>query len=289
MAGERDQHVAADVTVLLHVVAGENGEGSETSGVAPLHGSVEVTENSAGWLLTSQVGGNIWVVGLKLVGVLVHVVTALGDSQGNNVSVGVSHLGDDSLSAVGSKEVVGDGTANTGGGTLSGTLDDGVEVVLGLQSIAHGSSEWLKVNTADGPVLYGKLLKKSVDVGCEMGSVEPTDTNVDNALLDTLTLVGGDSDILELGEVLAAELEGSCRCLALRCGGASGKLLLLSLGECPGRGVVNIVVLRCPADSLRALEPDGSRAGGPSGLENSAGAGGAQQVPGDLRRHGRIM
>jgi hypothetical protein len=36
--------------------------------------------------------------------------------------------------------------------------------------------------------------------------VETTNTNVDDALLDTLTLVGGDGDILELREILAVEL-----------------------------------------------------------------------------------
>jgi hypothetical protein len=49
--------------------------------------------------------------------------------------------------------------------------------------------------------------------------------------------------------------------------------------------VVDIVVLRRPSDGLRALEPDSSRAGGPSRLENGASASGAQQVPGYLRRH----
>jgi hypothetical protein len=176
--------------------------------MAPFHSSVEVAENSAWRLLTGQIGGNIRMVGLELVGVLVHVVTALGNSHGNNVSVRVSHLSDDSLAAVRGKEVVGDTPANTGRGTLGGTLNDGVEVVLGLQSIAHGSSEWLKVNTADGPVLYVELLKKSVDVSSEMGAVEATNTDMDDALLDALTLVGRNGNILELRKVLAVELEG---------------------------------------------------------------------------------
>lgn len=174
--------------------------------MTPFHSGVEVAEDGSWRLLTGQIGGDIRVVGLELVGVLVHVVTALGDSHRNNVSVGVSHLGDDGLAAVRSKKVVGDTTANTCGGTLSSTLNDGVEVVLGLQSIAHGSSKWLKVNTADRPVLDVELLEKSVNVGCEMGPVETTNTNVDDALLDTLTLVGGDGDILELREILAVEL-----------------------------------------------------------------------------------
>jgi hypothetical protein len=226
------------------------------------------------------------MVGLELVGVLVHVVTALGDSHGNNVSVRVSHLGNDSLAAVRGKEIVGDTPTNTGRGTLSGTLNNGVEVVLRLQSIAHRSSEWLKVNTTDRPVLHIELLKKSIDVSSEMGAVEATDTDVDDALLDALTLVGGNGDILELRKVLAVELEGCCCCLALRCGSsASGELVLLSWSECPGRCVVDIIVLRRPSDGLRALEPDSSRAGGPSRLENSASASGAQQVPGYLGRH----
>jgi hypothetical protein len=58
------------------------------------------------------------------------------------------------------------------------------------------------------------------------------------------------------------------------------------LGECSGRGVVDVVALLCPADGLGALEPDGSRAGGSGGLENGASAGSAQQVPGYLGRHG---
>jgi hypothetical protein len=175
--------------------------------MTPFHSGIEVAEDGSWRLLTGQIGGDIRVVSLELVGVLVHVVTALGNSHGNDVGIGVSHLGNDSLAAVRSKEVVGDTTTDTGSGTLGSTLNNGVEVVLGLQSIAHGSSEWLKVNTADGPVLDVELLKKSVDVGCKMGPVETTDTDVNDTLLDTLTLVGGDGYILELGEVLAVELE----------------------------------------------------------------------------------
>jgi hypothetical protein len=161
---------------------------------------------------------------------------------------------------------------------------------LRLQGIAHGSSEWLEVNTADRPVLDVELLKESVNVGCKMGPVETTNTDVDDTLLDTLTLVSGDGDILELREVLAVELDGCCRCLALRRGSSSsGKLLLFALRECPGRSIVNVVVFRCPADSLRALEPNSSRTGGPGRLENSASAGGAQQVPRYLRRHDEEM
>lgn len=81
VTSERDKHVAANVTVLLHVVAGENGEGSETSGVAALHGLVKVAEDGTRRLSASKVGGNIRVVGLQLMGVLVHIVTALSDGQ----------------------------------------------------------------------------------------------------------------------------------------------------------------------------------------------------------------
>jgi hypothetical protein len=206
------------------------------------------------------------------------------------VGVWVSHLGDNSLSAVRSEEVVGDTAANTGSATLGSALNDGVKVVLGRQGIAHGSSEWLEVNAADGPVLNIELLKKGVDVGSEMGSVETTNTNVDDTLLDTLSLIGGNGNILQLCKVLGVKLDGCSGCLTGVCGGGSGNLLILSVSKLPGWCVVHRLALRgVLASSLRALEPDGSDAvRWPGGLENSPSAGGSQKVSGDLRRHDKI-
>ena len=243
VTGKRDKHVTADVTVLLHVIARKNGERSEAGGVAASHGSVEVTKDGAGWLSTGQVGGNIGVIGLELVGVLIHVVAALCDGHGNNVSVGVGHLGNNSLGVVRSKHVVGDGTANTGAAALGGALNDGVEVVLGLQGIAHWSSEWLEVNTADGPVLYVELLKERVDVSSKMGSVETANTNVDDSLLDTLSVVGGNGDILELCKVLGVELEGGCYRATSLCRSGGRNLLLFAVSKLAGWGVVDGLAL----------------------------------------------
>lgn len=243
VTGKGDKHVTADVTVLLHVIARKNGERSKAGGMAASHGGIEVAKDGAGWLSTGQVSGNVGVVGLELVGVLVHVVAALGDGHGNNVSVGVSHLGDNGLGVIGGKHVVGNGTANTGAAALGGALDDGVKVVLGLQGIAHGSSEWLKVNTADGPVLYVELLEERVDVSSKMGSVETANTNVDDSLLDTLSVVGGNGNILELCKVLGVELKGGCYRATSLCRSRRGNLLLFAVSKLPGWGIVDGLAL----------------------------------------------
>jgi hypothetical protein len=46
------------------------------------------------------------------------------------------------------------------------------------------------------------LLEKCVDVSCQMGSVETTNTDMDDSLLHTLSLVCWDGNILHLGQVL---------------------------------------------------------------------------------------
>lgn len=287
VAGERHKHVTANVTVLLHVVAGQNGKGSQTSCVAASHGGVEVTKDGAWGLSTSQVGGNVGVVGLELVCVLVHVVTALGDSHGDNVRVGVGHLGNDGLGVVRSKEIVRDATHDAGAAALGGALNDGVEIVLGLQGIAHGGSKGLQVNTADGPILDIELLEKGVDVSSKMGAVETSHADVDNALLDPLSLVGGHRDILQPSKVFSVKFNGGGRDAARLGRDRGGDLLLLAVGEFPGRSVVDGLALRGRlTDSLSALEADRRGAvAGPGGLEDSAGAGCSQQVPGDLGRH----
>ncbi|TKW53675.1 hypothetical protein CTA1_5501 [Colletotrichum tanaceti] len=219
-AGEGLEHVARDGAVLLHVVAGHDGEGPQPAGVAPGHGGVEEAKGAEGLVRVLEVVADVRVVGLQLVGVLVVVVAALGDGQGDDVGVLVGHLGDDGLAVVGGVEERVDAADDGGGAALGGALDDGVEVVLGGEDVAHGGVVGPQADAADGPVALAVLLHQLVDVDGEVGAVEAADADVDDALLDgvaaavrrrphdavaILLLLRGDD-----GQVVAAELEGLC-------------------------------------------------------------------------------
>jgi hypothetical protein len=185
--------VTGDGTVLLHVVAGEDGEGVEAELVTSLHTGVEETEGSLGSVLVLEIVLDVGVLGLELVGVLVVVVTGLGDGHGDDLGVGVSHLVNDSLAVVGRKEERGDGTIDVGRAAISTALNDSVEMILVLQNVAHRSIERLETNTGDGIVAHAMLLHQVVEVDGQVSSVEATDTNVDDTLLDRRTVIGGHS------------------------------------------------------------------------------------------------
>jgi translation elongation factor EF-1alpha len=140
---------------------------------------------------------------LKLMCVFIHVVTTLGNSHGDDVGVGVRHLLNNGLTVVRCEQVVGDTSDDARTGTFCVAFNHCVEVVLLRKSVAHGSSEWLKIHTADRPVLDIELLKKRVDVDRQMSSVEAANSYVDNALLDILSLVCWYRDIVQLGKILA--------------------------------------------------------------------------------------
>lgn len=128
--GEGDAHGAADATVLLHVIAGEDGERLEAGGVTAPESLVDVAEECAGRSLALEVRGKVGVVGLKLVCVLVVEVAALGDGHGDDLGVGVSHLGDDLLAVVRSEDVLCDAANNVGLVAFGTTLKACVKVVL---------------------------------------------------------------------------------------------------------------------------------------------------------------
>ena len=218
--GERHQHVTGDGAVLLHVVAGQDGEGLQPLLATPLEGGAEEAEGADGCVQVGQIMLDIWVLSLQLVGVFVVVVATLGDGQGHNVRVGVSHLGNDGLLAIRGEEERPDAADDAGIAALGRALNDGVQVVLGVQDIAHGSVVGPQTDTADGPAVLAMALQQPVDVDGQMGSVEAADADVDNALLDVTAVVRGDLDGLVLPallggdgrEVLAVELEAShCR------------------------------------------------------------------------------
>jgi hypothetical protein len=203
---ECQHHVAGDVAVLLHVVARQNSEGLQSGCMTLLKRGVDEAKECAGSTLARQVSDHVGVADVELVGVLVVVVAALRDGHGNDVGVGVSHLVDDSLAVVGCEEVVGDTTNDVCLGASSGALNDGVEVVLGNESVTHLSIERLHTDTADGPVLQA-LVEQVVNVDSQVGPVEAADSDVDNALLDILTLVVRAGDLLQISQVLAVELQ----------------------------------------------------------------------------------
>jgi hypothetical protein len=237
---EGDKHIAGDVTILLHVVARQNGERLQASLVAARQSSVYVTKESAGRRRASKIGCHVGVLSHKLVGVLVVEVTALCDGHRDDVGVWVSHLGDDSLRVVGSKQVVCDGADDTSLGSGCGTLDECVKVVLGNESVPHLSVEGLHTDTADCPVLGLELLKKAVDVNCQMGTVETTDTDVDNSMLDAGTVVGRDCAVLQRCQVGVVQLEG-LRLSRVRHSG-SGLRVVARLGKCSGS---DLLLLLC--------------------------------------------
>lgn len=227
-AGKRLEHVAGDGSVLLHVVAGHDGEGLEALLVAAGQARVEETEGRARGLLVGrvQVELDVRVLTLQLVGVLIVVVTALGDGEGHNLRVRVSHLGDDRLAVIGGKEVGVDAADDVGKAALGRTLNEGVEMVLRGQRVAHGRVEGLQAHSANGVVVYPMLLHQLVDVDSQVRPVETADTNVDDSLLDGATaLVGRDlhqraACRCDLRQVPAIELE-RCHCVQIG-GGEEG-------------------------------------------------------------------
>ncbi|KAI6754540.1 hypothetical protein HG530_012292 [Fusarium avenaceum] len=196
--GEGHQHVAGDGTVLLHVVAGQNSEGLEAIGVTPGQGSVEEAEcaDRGVFVLLLDIVLDIGVLVYQLMGILVVVVATLSNSERDDMGIGVSHLGDNGLAVIGGKDEGVDAADDVGEAALCGALDDCVEVVLGVQDIAHGSIVGSQADTADGPIALAMLLEQLVDVDGQMGSVETADTDVDDALLEGLAVVGGDLHLL---------------------------------------------------------------------------------------------
>ena len=214
-ARKRLEHVARDGAVLLHVIARHDGEGSETLLVAASQGGVEEAEGGARGIVVGRVEVelDVGVLGLQLVRVLVVVVAALGDGERHNVGIRVRHLGDDGLAVIRGKEVGVDAANHVGHAALGRTLDDGVQVVLRTQGVAHAGVERLQANTADCVVGHAMLLHQLVDIDSQVSSVEATHANVDDALLDgATTLVRRDLDLglssgRDLREVGAVELE----------------------------------------------------------------------------------
>ena len=86
-------------------------------------GLVDVAEEGAGRGLALEVGGEVRVVGLQLVGVFVVEVAALGDGHGDDVGVRVGHLGDDGLAVAGGEDVVGDAADDVGLVSLGAALE----------------------------------------------------------------------------------------------------------------------------------------------------------------------
>lgn len=87
-------------------------------------------------------------------------------------------------------------------------------MVLRTEDVAHLGVKGSETNTSNGVVGHAVLLHQLVDVDSQMGPVEATNTDVDDALLDgaTASIVGGLDAALaggqDLGEVLCVELEG---------------------------------------------------------------------------------
>lgn len=190
--GKGCEHVAGNGTVLLHVVAGQNGKGLQTSGMAPGQCGVEEAECADGRVFFGQIVLDVWMLGLELVSVLVVVVTALRDGEGNNVRVWVCHLGNYSFPVIGSKEEGVDAPNDIGKAALGGALNDRVQVVLGGQNVAHGGIVGSQTDTADGPILLVVVLKELVNVDSQVSSVEATDSYVDDALLDVTSVISRD-------------------------------------------------------------------------------------------------
>lgn len=184
--GERLEHVTGDGTILLHVIARHDGEGHETLLVTAGEGSVEETEGSTGGLFVGgvQVELNVRVLTLELVSVLIVVVTALSDGERHDAGIRVRHLSNDGFAIIRSKEVGIDAANDVGKAALGRTFNDGVEIVLGTQGIAHGGIEGLKTNTADSVVCHAVILHQLVNVDGQVRTMETAHTDVDNSLLE---------------------------------------------------------------------------------------------------------
>lgn len=216
VTSKAQEHVSGDAAVALHVVAGEDGEGEHAGVVALLEGGVEVAEDGVGGReVALDVGSDIGVLDLELVGVFVVVVTGLGDGHGDNLGVVVGHLVNDLGGAVGSVEEGVDAADDAGLAALAGALKDCVESVLAAESVTDAGVKGLEADTADGPVACAVLAHQRVNVDGKMGSVEAADTNVDDALLDISSVVAGELDVevvllgvlTDGGEVVCVELE----------------------------------------------------------------------------------
>lgn len=207
--GEGDAHGTADATVLLHVVAGENGERLEAGGVTAPESLVDVAEESVGGSFALEVRGKVGVVGLELVCVLVVEVAALGDGHGDDLGVGVSHLSDDLFAVVGGENVLCDAANNVGLVALGTTLKACVKVVLGSKDVTHGGIPLGHADTADRPVAQLELREDALNVDRQVRAVESTNTNVDDTVLYILAVVIASCDIVlcDLREVLAGQLQ----------------------------------------------------------------------------------
>ena len=146
--------MAGDGAVLLHVIAGHNGEGLEALAVATGQGGVEEAERRARVLLVGRVDVvlDVRVFALQLVRVLVVVVAAFGDGQRDDVCVWVCHFRDHRFPIVRGEQVRVDAADYVGEAALGRSLDHRVQVVLRSQRVPHAGVERLQAHAADGVV-----------------------------------------------------------------------------------------------------------------------------------------
>src|SRR5215203_7452591 len=130
------------------------------------------------------------VVGVELPGHRVEVVSALGHGQGHDPRGAISHLLDHRVRIVGGVSIGHDGSDHFWGPiSLRILLHERVEAVLGHQGIANLEVEGHHTNAADSPVECFPLLHQRIEVPGLMGTIEPADTEVDDADAHLRTVV----------------------------------------------------------------------------------------------------
>ena len=135
--------------------------------------------------------------GAELAGDVIDVVAALGDRQRDDSGGGPAHEGQNGLGVVGGEAVVVNGADDHRVAQPTGVLaDEGVEVALALQRVAHPCVPGQQADTADPPLQAGSPrfdglsavsgagpgapAHEPVEIGGLVGTVKPTHADVDD-------------------------------------------------------------------------------------------------------------
>lgn len=200
-----------------------------------LEGSIEVAKGSARRRQVAlDIGDNVWMFELEVVGILIVVVATLGNGHGHNLGILVGHLVNDLGGAVRGIEERVDAANDACIAAVRGALKHSVQAVLAAQCIANASIKGLQADTTNGPFMRTMLPHQAIHVDSQVGPVKSTNANVYNTLLNIGTVERRELDVElvllcglgDRGQVLVGQVE-ACE-LSLKLGSGGVELLALA-------------------------------------------------------------
>ncbi len=195
-AGERQRGLAGHVAVVGEVVAGHHREGADTVAAALGQRRAEQTEHADRTARVLQVVLNLGQLRIELAGAVVQAIAALGDGQRDDAN---RRIGQASNHRLGTILVHQQHVANAADHPDLGVrpvveLDQGVEIVLRGQRVAHRAFLGACADAADAPFQTLAGVHQRIGVGRLVGAVKAAHADVGDAGGDLGQAVVGSRD-----------------------------------------------------------------------------------------------